>query len=274
MSTKDRTLGRATRHSRLKRTTFERRRWRTRRVALVAAVTSATLLLQACTVPDQRLRYGFDAVNNPVSSVVDDSGKGHTASVASNGAPGASVAAITPGHDGTGKAVSFPAVCPNTGATCPRVVITSPDAPDLNPGTANFSFGLWVRLTRSDLTSDHGSNLVQKGIHNTPQWKAQIDDPINGRPSCVLSPDADPSTSVMVIASVGVADGSWHKITCQRADGVLRILVDNVAVGSKALPGTFSVTPTGRALSVGGQSAVLRNDQYHGDLDEVYFNLD
>ncbi len=241
---------------------------------VAATLASLTIAFVGCEPTEQDLHYRFSAVNDPVRSVADDSSHGHTASVRSNGATGATVAAITPGSGGTGAAVSFPAACPNSDPTCPRVMITSPDASDLNPGGANFRFGLRVRLTLDDLTFDHGSNLMQKGGSDTAQWKLQLDDPASGRPSCVLRPDGNLSARVRVTASVGVADGSWHEVACQREGDVLRILVDDRPAGSKALPATFSVTPRCQPLVIGGNGTALRNDQYHGDLDEVYFDRD
>lgn len=90
----------------------------------------------------------------------------------------------------------------------------------------------------------------------------------------VLRSDADPATPVRLTSSVGVADGNWHKITCFRAGRVLSIIVDNVVVGTRTLPAGFSITPTGQPFAVGANSAFLQNDQYHGDLDEVYFNFE
>ncbi|MBZ4397669.1 MULTISPECIES: laminin G domain-containing protein [unclassified Myxococcus] len=237
-------------------------RWTAKRAAL------ATLVLapMAAGAVSQKLRYRFDTVTTPVTTVTDDSGKGHTGTVQTNN--GATVTAVT-GFEGLG--VRFPAVCDGTG--CPLANITTPDATDLNPGTALFTFGARVRLTLADLSTAHGSNLVQKGLASTAQWKLQLDDAVQGRPSCVVRTTGGVNP-IIVKSSVGVADGAWHKVACQRTSTTLTILVDNVARGSALLPATYDISPTGQAVNVGAKSVGNNNDQYHGEIDDVYFNLD
>lgn len=235
-------------------------------------VVVSLLALAGTASASEHLRYGFDAVTVPVSAVADDSGSGNAGTVASNGQPGASLTLVTPGEGGGGQAVSFPAVCPNSNTSCPRVLMTAADDPSLNPGTADFSYGVSVRVTLAELTADHGSNLLQKGLWNTSQWKVQLDDATGGKPSCVLRPVSDPAGGyVKVKSSVGVADGAWHRIACVRAGDTVTILIDGVARGSKAFTG--EVSPTGRELSIGGSGTQTSNDQFHGDLDGVFFEM-
>ncbi len=230
-------------------------------------------LVAATAVPamavSQKLRWKFDSVSAVVTTVVDDSGKGHTGTAV--GANGGQVTAVTPGRDGIGKAVQFPPVCP--GDACAKAVITSPDKADLNPGTAPFTYGAWVNVTLAELTSDHGSNLYQKGLSSTSQWKLQLDNATTGKPSCVVR-EAGGINSLLVLSSVGVADGTWHKVSCQRTSTALQILVDSTVTGSAPLASTYTISPSGQQVTVGAKSAGKNNDQYHGRLDDVYFNID
>ncbi|NNC02712.1 hypothetical protein HJC10_07580 [Corallococcus exiguus] len=73
---------------------------------------------------------------------------------------------------------------------------------------------------------------------------------------------------------MGIADGGWHKVTCQRTSTTLTILIDNVARGSALLASTYDITPTGQSVGIGVKSAGNNNDQFHGAIDDVYFNLD
>jgi hypothetical protein len=57
-------------------------------------------------------------------------------------------------------------------------------------------------------------------------------------------------------------------------DGALQILVDSVVRGSKPLAATYSVNPSGQQVAAGAKSACKNNDQFHGRLDDVYFNID
>ena len=230
------------------------------------AVLAVLVLGPVAAGASQRLRYRFETVSNPVTTVVDDSGKGHTGTVQS--ANGGVVVPVT-GYEGQG--VQFPALCTGTG--CPHANLSAPDAADLNPGTALFTFGARVRLTLADLTADHGSNIVQKGLSSTPQWKLQLDDAVTGKPSCVVR-TTDGTQAIIVKASVGVADGTWHKVSCQRTSTTLTILVDNIARGSALLPATYDISPVGQPVGIGAKGTGSNNDQFHGAIDDVYFNLD
>ncbi|GAA1594591.1 hypothetical protein GCM10009789_55800 [Kribbella sancticallisti] len=215
----------------------------------------------------QKLRWKFDSVSAVVTTVVDDSGKGHTGTAVT--ANGGQVTALAPGRDGIGQAVQFPGVC---SGTCPRALISSPDAADLNPGTALFTYGAWVNVTLAELGSDHGSNIFQKGASNTSQWKLQLDD-AGGKPSCVVR-EAGGANALKVTALTGVADGNWHKVSCQRTATTLQILIDNNYSNSGLLASTFVIDPTGMPATVGARSTGTNGDQYHGRLDDVYFNID
>ncbi|MBN8469530.1 hypothetical protein JYJ95_23760 [Corallococcus exiguus] len=230
---------------------------------------AAVLLLGPVTAGavSQKLRYKFESVSNPVTTVVDDSGKGHTGTAQSSN--GGAVVVETPAYDGQG--VRFPAVC--VGTTCAKAFISAADSASLNPGTALFSFGARVRVTLAELSADHGSNLVQKGLYNTAQWKLQLDDAVAGKPSCVVRTTGG-ADAVIVKASVGIADGVWHKVTCQRTSTTLTILIDNVARGSALLASTYDINPVGQSVTIGAKSAGNNNDQFHGAIDDVYFNLD
>ncbi|NOK12153.1 laminin G domain-containing protein [Corallococcus exercitus] len=114
---------------------------------------------------------------------------------------------------------------------------------------------------------------MQKGLYSTAQWKLQLDDAVTGKPSCVVRTTGG-ADSVIAKASVGIADGAWHKVTCQRTSTTLTILVDNVARGSALLPSTYDINPVGQPVAIGAKSTGNNNDQFHGAIDDVYFNLD
>ncbi|WP_157995759.1 LamG-like jellyroll fold domain-containing protein [Thermomonospora amylolytica] len=235
------------------------------------AASSPAAASRPATAPrsaEERLRWRFDEVSDPVAEVADDSGTGRSGTVVA--VSGGRIGAVRPGHDGTGGAVRFPAVCTGAGTGCPHAVIQGPDDPALDPGTSPFTFGVRVRVRADDLTTAHGSNLVQKGTSLTSQWKLQIDDARGGRPSCVLRA-ANGAPFVLVQSRTGVADGRWHEVTCRRTAGELRILVDGEVTGAGAVAPGLAVAPAGMPVMAGGTNAVAANDQFHGELDEVFF---
>lgn len=216
----------------------------------------------------ERLRWPFDEVSGPVAEVADASGGGRGGTVVATA--GGRVEAVRPGHDGRGGAVRFPAVCTETDGSCPRAAIQGPADPALDPGAAPFTFGVRVRVKPGDLTTAHGSNLVQKGTSLTSQWKMQIDDARGGRPSCVVrAAGGEPFT--LVQSRMGVADGRWHGVICRRTATELQILVDGKVTGTAAVAPDLAVVPAGMPVVAGAANAAIRNDQFHGELDEVFF---
>ncbi|MDX6281076.1 MAG: hypothetical protein QOH03_2147 [Kribbellaceae bacterium] len=219
----------------------------------------------------QKLRWKFDSVSAVVTTVVDDSGNNHTGTVATSN--GGQVTAVTPGRDGIGQAVRFPAAC--TTAPCPEAIISAPGTgTDLDPGTQPFSYGVWTKVLPSELSTSTGSNLFQKGLWNTSQWKVQIDyhSPFPlGAPSCVVV-EPGGANATIVRSTVTVADGNWHKVTCQRTATEVQIYVDSTKTGHESLPATFVIDPAGAPVTLGAKSVGSNNDQYHGILDDVFYN--
>ncbi|MEV6302275.1 LamG-like jellyroll fold domain-containing protein [Actinoplanes sp. NPDC051861] len=206
-------------------------------------------------------RYHFDgAALNDRSGLVDSSGKNHTLTpVLGHGATLRRVA------HGTGQAVRFPPRCRRS--PCPRLVLRAPSTPFLNPGNRAFRYGATVRLAPN--RTSKGQNVLQKGFSTEgSQYKLQIDGR-SGHPSCVLV--AGPAIH-LAIARVTVADGRWHTLECRRDRTTLTVLIDNAVQGSTTVPATLTIT-NDRPLSIGGKSAFGNNDQFHGDLDDVWISL-
>lgn len=200
------------------------------------------------------LRYTFDQ-----GGYVDESGHGHT--LVTHALRGGTALAVD--HD-AGQALRFPKHC--SGKKCPKVVLQTASAAELNPGTAPFRYGATVRLAKKETTS--GQNVLQKGYSSAGgQYKLQIDGK-GGRPSCVLV-----GTGRHVIhtarSPVSVADGAWHSVECQRSGALLTVVVDGVARGTAAIPSTLSVA-NGAPLSIGGKGAYTDNDQFQGTLDDLW----
>jgi hypothetical protein len=239
-------------------------------MGLTALGLVTALATPALGAGGQNLKWKFDSAGSPVTTVVDDSGKLHTGTVTA--ANGGQITTLTPGRDGIGQAVQFPALC--VGAGCPKAMITTPSQPDLNPGTGKFSYGAWVKLTTAQLSSTTGSNVLQKGLSDSSQWKLQIDphNGVLGLPSCVVR-RAGGLASMLVRSDISVADGNWHKLVCQRTDtGYLQIYVDNNFRQQVLLPApAYDLAPAGQ-LTVGAKNLGADNDQYYGQLDEVFYN--
>lgn len=120
------------------------------------------------------------------------------------------------------------------------------------------------------MTKDHGSNVVQKGLASSAQWKLQIDSGGDGRTSCVvrITDGADP---IMAKSTIGVADGSWHRIVCYRGPDTLEVSIEDVVTKTVPVPADSVIAPAGHLVTVGAKGAGPDNDQFHGELDDLFF---
>lgn len=229
--------------------------------ALLVAVSTVAGTVPALAAPSPMViaRYAF---NRPLTSILDESGRGHTLRVISG--HGGAVRQVVHGQ---GSALAFPPRC--TKQVCPHVALQTPSSPDLNPGGRDFAYGADVLLTPGQ--TSNGQNVMQKGYSTTSsQWKLQIDG-VAGRPSCVLV-DNRRSVGRIATSSVSVADGRWHSVQCQRLASTLAVLVDGVLRGSTGVPARLSVS-NDRPLSIGGKGAFANNDQFNGALDNVWVRV-
>jgi hypothetical protein len=204
--------------------------------------------------------YNFDTTLG-AGSFTDTTGRGHLLHAFTSG--GAALETIP---RGTGRAVRFPARCTTT--PCPRLVLQSADAADLNPGSGPIQYGARV-LLRPDQTDD-GENILQKGYStHGGQYKLQLDKTA-GRPSCSMTSDS--STAIYLVKSrLSVADGGWHAIECRRSATSLSILVDQTITGTITIPASLTVNNTA-PLVLGGKGLSENNDQFHGFLDDVWIS--
>ena len=147
-----------------------------------------------------------------------------------------------------------------------RSVVETPDRPALNPGTAGFSFGVRIALTRG--VGDW--NLMQKGNFNDQQWKLSTHAAAGAvRLSCRFSGSAG-AVHVFTDAPVINADGSWHQVTCSRVGQTVQIELDGATVAQGSGPiGSMSST---KPYLIGSKGAgnISDPDQYLGLLDDAF----
>jgi hypothetical protein len=163
-----------------------------------------------------------------------------------------------------GSAVRFPDPCAGRG--CPRALVEIPHSPALNPRRAPFSFGAGVRLRPGETT--RGSNLMQKGrFGDSGLWKLQVDT-LSGRPSCVVSDGGN--RVARVLGALTVADGTWHRVRCERTRTQVSAVVDGV---SRARRVRLGLVANRSAIRVGSPGLAPADDQFHGTLDDVFLRV-
>lgn len=211
------------------------------------------------------LRYTFDNEETLAAGtrVIDMSGLGNNGTV--RGANGGRLTSIK-GY--SGRSAKFPRPCRE--ASCPRAVISVANGAGLNPGTADFSFGVAVRVTKSQAAKGYDSNLIQKGLWSgRSQWKLQLDG-ARAWPVCVFAGTRGGTFHrVSLISTSGVANGRWHKLSCERTARTVRLVVDGKVTAKTSfkavrLKDSLPVTIGGRAP---GKS---HNDQFYGTMDRVF----
>jgi hypothetical protein len=208
------------------------------------------------------VRYSFDrGVDKPIT---DNLGRHPLRALGQNGGR----LSLVP--QGLGLAVDYPARCTKPRERqCPRAILEGLRDDALNPGTRPMKYGASIRMVPSDLSD--GANVVQKGysVGRVSQFKLQVDHK-QGRPSCVI---ASRTRIHRVEATINVANGAWHNVTCSRTRSGLSIIVDGVQRAAVSVPSNLSIA-NAEPLRVGGKGTNNGNDQYAGQIDNVFLTID
>jgi hypothetical protein len=163
--------------------------------------------------------------------------------------------------------VHFPMLCDVSPRECPRAILESGPAGILNPGDRPIRWGASVQVMPNERSE--GSNVVQKGLSMSgTQYKLQVDG-FDGRPSCVISGGQG---IYVAHTTLGIADGTWHRLACERDGAVLSLFVDDVNVGNTLIPAGLSIV-NDLPLRVGGKGHGPFNDQFHGTVDDVFVDI-
>ena len=174
-------------------------------------------------------------------------------------------------RSGHGNAIKFPDPCtPTPESSCPRAIVQTADPSDLNARDRDFTYGVEVLVQPSEAMP--GATIVQKGRagrRDSSQWKLQLE--TGGRVSCVVVVQGS-GAAYRALSTVSVADGGWHRVRCTRRGAELTIEVDGSQPVRAALPPGL-VFENDAPLRLGGNSNAVDNDQYSGELDNVFFRL-
>lgn len=208
------------------------------------------------------LRYTFDGgVDEPIT---DQNGGHPLRPLGQNGG----TLRLVP--DGLGLAVEFPARCTLIRERdCPRAILEGLRDDTLNPGRRPVQYGASVLMTHADLSD--GANVLQKGysVGGVSQFKLQVDHEM-GHPSCVIT--GQHARIYRAEPQLDVADGTWHELTCTRTANRLTLAVDGVDRASVAVPPSVSIA-NAEPLRVGGKGPNVGNDQFAGEIDNVFLNI-
>jgi hypothetical protein len=209
-----------------------------------------------------RLRYTFDGgVERPIT---DAHGAHELRPLGQNGG----TLSLVP--QGLGLAVEYPARCTLARERdCPRAILEGFRDDSLNPGTRQLLYGASVLMTHADLAD--GANVMQKGysVGGVSQFKLQVDHR-QGHPSCVIA--GQRARIYRAEPLIDVADGAWHDLKCTRSADRLAMSVDGVERAVVAIPANLSIA-NAEPLRVGGKGPNKGNDQFAGEIDNVFLTI-
>jgi hypothetical protein len=208
------------------------------------------------------VRYTFDGgARHPIT----DTGGGHELRpIGQNGG----TLSLVP--QGPGLAVAYPDRCTLARERdCPRAILEGFRDDSLNPGTRPLQYGASVLMTHADLAD--GANVMQKGysVGGVSQFKLQVDHR-QGHPSCVIA--GNHARIYRAEPRLDVADGTWHDLECTRTADRLTLSVDGVERAWVAVPPTLSIA-NAEPLRVGGKGPNRGNDQFAGEIDNVFVTI-
>jgi hypothetical protein len=158
-----------------------------------------------------------------------------------------------PGHEGT-----------SYGFNGVNSVVRVPHAPDLNPGTANFSYGAWVNFTTPPPPQTF--DVVRKGVGSSAggYYKLELYTTSTGvvRARCYFKDSQARSVSESVGSRLN--DGQWHHLTCARQGDEFRATADGTTSTETSTLGSIG---NGADVTIGAKPN--GDDWFVGRIDEV-----
>lgn len=137
-----------------------------------------------------------------------------------------------------------------------------PSSESLNPGTSDFSYSAYVKLSLAPMKTGETYDIIRKGLVNTTGGEYKLEVVRYGRVACTAK-DSDKVVARVVGPKTSVADNEWHFIGCERRGSAWRVTVDS-AVKSKLV--TFGSVSNSRSLSLGSKYG--KEDATPGLVDE------
>jgi hypothetical protein len=204
--------------------------------ASVIAVVTALVTLGApdAVAADQKVlgHWTLDEIGSPTA--FDSSGYGNN---------GANYNVI---GNGTGYAFN---------GVSSRVVV--PTSASLNPGAANFSFGVTVAMTNPPSLGDT-YDVLRKGLATTQggDYKVEVKN-VKGaaRARCVVKSFRTNGTKVLatVLGTTSLADGRQHVVTCVKTSTGITLYVDSLAPRTKNYSGGLGSVANTSVLALGAK---------------------
>jgi hypothetical protein len=158
--------------------------------------------------------------------------------------------------------------------TSSRVV--APDSDSLDPGSADFSFGVSITMTSPPPAGDT-YDVFRKGLAGVKggDYKLEILN-VSGtaRARCVVR-DATRVT-VAIVAPTNLADGRPHNVTCSKTSRGVSVTIDALAPRTKSVTLLGSVANANQ-LALGAKAETTAStgfDWFKGRMDDAWLRVD
>jgi hypothetical protein len=208
-----------------------------RSTVVVGAVMASVALVapQASAASGYRAHWMLDETSG--STATDSSGNGNN---------GTSYNVV-----GSGSGYTF-------NGTNARVVV--PNAPSLNPGAADFSFGVTMTMTTPPTPSKETYDVLRKGLSTTKggDYKLEIvNSSGKAQAHCVIRSYRSNGTKVLASVVSGgttLADGQQHTVTCLKSSTGITVKVDARAPKTRTYAGGLGSTSNTSKLGLGAKA--------------------
>ena len=157
--------------------------------------------------------------------------------------------------------------------TSSRVV--APDAPSLDPGSSDFSFGVTITMTTAPPKGET-YDVFRKGLAGTKggEYKLEITHVSgNARARCLVR-DANKVVAA-IVAPTSLSDGRSHNVVCSKTARGVTVRIDALTPLTKSVSTLGSVSNSSR-VGLGAKaesSASTGFDWFRGRMDDAWLRV-
>jgi len=157
-----------------------------------------------------------------------------------------------------------------------RVIV--PSSPSLNPGAANFSFGVTVVMDAPPSPVGETYDVLRKGLvtNKGGDYKFEVKN-VKGKAvaRCVVKSIRADGTKVLaaIQGTTTLADGKPHTVTCTKTSTSITLRVDSLADRTKTFAGGLGSMSNGADLALGAKAentAQTGFDWYQGVISDAW----
>ncbi|HVF77414.1 MAG TPA: LamG-like jellyroll fold domain-containing protein [Solirubrobacteraceae bacterium] len=141
--------------------------------------------------------------------------------------------------------------------------VSVPNAPDLQPGSADITITIAIKTTRTPSSGDW--SLIRNGIFGTPGGSHKMEFYPSGQASCGFNGSSGYSE---LTAGPVLNDGVWHTVQCVKTSTSIEMVVDGQVFLQRATIGTIA---NAEVVSIGARPD--GGEYFQGSIDEASIRI-